>query len=247
MGSHAEFALNAIRWSPPKSKRKDSKRSHSSKNKIDEKDPSLMICGIPTTVPSLVKHVELEKDQQVDKSKNEELETSKTESIESESIEASIDDCQDEIQEIDISAKELLNQAILSRQPNLYYKALTIDDERKQLQKRADQLKHRLQIELRVKSRKLASKYYGWIDVPWEISSTQELDGLWRNLRVSTAHEYPLEDPLVSRDFFTHLRQSMIQNDLTELGEWSPIYKNEIQNWFQDYSEVFCIKKFIYN
>ena len=50
-----------------------------------------------------------------------------------------------------------------------------------------------IEIELRIKSRKLASRYYGWTDVPWTIpldKNPMNLNDMWGALRSSSDHEY---------------------------------------------------------
>lgn len=146
----------------------------------------------------------------------------------------------EEIEEIELTPIELLYQATELRDPTFYYQALTLDAEKRALQDRADQLQHRLEIELRIKSRKLASRYYGWTDVPWSLqmhSDQMNLDDMWGALKSSSDHEFALQDPNISKDFFNSLRQMMVHDDLDNMQQqWGQEF--QIQDYFNDYPAV---------
>jgi hypothetical protein len=152
----------------------------------------------------------------------------------------------DDIEEIELTPIELLHQAAELRDPAFYYQALTLDAEKRALQERADQLQHRLEIELRIKSRKLASKYYGWTDLPWSLpihGDQMNLNDMWGALRSSSDHEYALQDPSISSDFFNNLRQMMVNDDLNTMRtQWGPDYP--IPDYFHDYPAVILCYKF---
>ena len=159
-------------------------------------------------------------------------------------LESTTSDAYEEsIEQIHLSPINLLNQAIDYRDPSYYYQALTADSDRRALEKRAQQLQHRLEIELKIRSRKLTSKYYGWTEVPWTapISSqvNTNLNDLWRNLRNTTAHEYLLEDPSVSATFFDSMRQLMVGQDFENMyNQLGPTFGNQMEQYLSDYPEV---------
>ena len=146
----------------------------------------------------------------------------------------------DEIEEMQLTPISLLQQAAEFSDPTFYYQALTFDAEKQALEERANQLQHRLEIELRIKSRKLASRYYGWTDVPWTIpldKNQMNLNDMWGALRSSSDHEYALQDPNISKDFFNNLRQMMVSDDLESMqGRWG--YEYQVQDYFPEYPSV---------
>jgi hypothetical protein len=230
--SHAIASKMAIRWSGPK------------KIKVPDAAPAeLMINGLmkpknPQQIsqnPS-ADHYNLEQPEDEEQNEN------------SSDIKLSEEGDEDEeIEEIDLSSTRLLNQALEHKNPAYYYKALTIDEERRALERRAQQLKHRLEIELRTKSRKLAPAYYGWQDVPWSFTDhnadSSDLSDMWRMLRSSTAHEYPLEDPAVSSKFFDQLRGFMVHSDINAIKQdYGNIYEDQLNEFFQAYPKVSSTK-----
>lgn len=193
------------------------------KNK--DSDSELVIIGKTNNKPSAHSSVE------INPHTNQTKEDHKEEDIEE----------SDEIEEIELTRIELLYQAAELRDPTFYYQALTLDAEKRALQERADQLQHRLEIELRIKSRKLASRYYGWTDVPWNLPIMQpdqmNLNDMWGALKSCSDHEFALQDPSVSKDFFNSLREMMVYDDLeTMQHQWGSEY--QVQDYFNDYPSV---------
>jgi hypothetical protein len=142
-----------------------------------------------------------------------------------------------DVEVIKLTPIELLHQATEFRDPKFYYQALTLDAEKRKLQERADQLKHRLDMELRIKERKLASRYYGWTDVPWRLPMQCSLNDMWGALRSLNNHEYALQDPNISSEFFENLRNMMVRDDLNKMrNQWGPDYP--IPDYFHEYPAV---------
>jgi hypothetical protein len=147
-----------------------------------------------------------------------------------------------DIEEISLQPLHLLHQAIQERNPSYYQQALTYTAEQRALQKRVDQLRHRAQMELEIKARRLTSKYYGWTELPWKAPiscQSQDLDDIWRMLRSTTAHEYSLEDPNVSLDFFNQMRRWVVGQDVSQFqAQWGDLYGAELNSLFSPYPEV---------
>ncbi len=156
-------------------------------------------------------------------------------------LEPSLND-QDDIEDIELAPIDMLHCALESANPLMYHQALTINAEKRNLEKRAEQLKHRLDIEIRIKARRQKHKYFGWKGLSWlqqPNSSEVDLDELWRMLRSSSAHEFNLEDPYVSQLFFNNLRELMTGQDMDLLqAQWGPHFGNQLDAYFHSYPAV---------
>lgn len=197
--------------------------------------PILVVNGVGTSSNGRPKHA-----QQNKPLRNEKIEILEQE-LHSPLKDATSDD-PEEIEEIHLAPIDVLTTALDTANPLIYYQALTVNAETRSLERRAEQLKHRLDIEVRIKSRRLKHKFFGWSGLSWlqqPQSPDLDMDKYWKMLRSASAHEFDLEDPHVSQLFFNNLRELMSGQDMEMIhGQWGPLFGNQLDAYFQSYPSV---------
>ncbi|KAJ3344606.1 hypothetical protein HDU91_000166 [Kappamyces sp. JEL0680] len=112
-----------------------------------------------------------------------------------------------------------LEQALLAGSENEYKKALLLENLRDALLEQAALLRSNVYEEIASKSRELAPRVFGWNTTIPGLSKHQHIDendyeAMWETLRSLEAHQYQLEDPAVSDQFFAELQDMLLHQNL---------------------------------
>ncbi|KAJ3305707.1 hypothetical protein HDV03_001115 [Kappamyces sp. JEL0829] len=115
-----------------------------------------------------------------------------------------------------------LEQALLAGSENEYKKALLLENLRDALLEQAALLRSNVYEEIASKSRELAPRVFGWNTTIPGLSKHQHIDendyeAMWETLRSLEAHQYQLEDPAVSDQFFAELQDMLLHQNLKGL------------------------------
>ncbi|KAJ3313000.1 hypothetical protein HDV04_002482 [Boothiomyces sp. JEL0838] len=139
------------------------------------------------------------------------------------------------------SPVESMLQSALSHVSNEeYQEALLLEKYRDALLAHARELQVELHSDLNARARKIAPKVYGWSEdaIPGISRKHQakyefnqlDYEEMWENLRGVAAHEYNLEDPRVSSEFFAELQELMLGKSIKKI---KPSLLNRNYPWLE--------------